>query len=65
MTDEQAVKNAIFRDSKNPVMISVSLTSSWYQRNDQPPHLVTMGLPLKLKIMSVKMGMYRNRNTTP
>jgi hypothetical protein len=24
-----------------------------------------MGLALKLKIMSVKMGMYRNRNTAP
>ena len=56
ITEAQAVKNAILRDSTKPLMISASLASASYHRKDQPPQLVTIGLALKLNMTKAKMG---------
>ena len=62
-TDAQAVRKAISSDNLKPAMISTSFASAPYQRSDQPPQLVTIGLPLKLSTISVTIGMYKKTKT--
>ena len=55
-TEAQAVQKAILSDRAKPLMISASSASASYQRSDQPPQFVTIGLALKLRITSARMG---------